>query len=217
MQGLADRLAAARRAVGPLRLLAVSKGHPAESLRAAYALGQREFGENYAQEMAAKAEALSDLDELKLVFIGTVQSNKIATIVRTASEIQSVGSERHARLIAKAARDAGKTPFPIYLLVNAGDEDSKSGVSLAIASQVAQVIKAEMPELRLMGVMAIPPPLAGGTVSPPPLYLALRVLASEVGEGQLSLGMSDDLAVAIQAGTNCVRIGTAIFGPRPSR
>jgi pyridoxal phosphate enzyme (YggS family) len=225
----ASRLAAVRseierhaRAAGrtpeEIRLVAVSKAQPAAAVRALYDLGVRDFGENYSQELASKADSpeLRGLSDLGFAFIGTVQSNKIAQIVRHAGEIQSIASERHARLVAKAAAAAGKTPYPVWLLVNAGGEATKSGIPPEAAEALASLIQRDCPELRLEGVMAIPPPL--GADSPagavPPLYGELRRLASRVGRGRLSLGMSGDLGLAIAAGSDCVRIGTALFGAR---
>ncbi len=209
---IAEATASAKRPPGAVRLLAVSKAQPAAALRELFGLGQRQFGENYAQEMAAKAQELAGLQDLELVFIGTVQSNKINLVVQVASAIQSVGSERHARLIAKAAVAAGKTPFPVHLIVNAGSEDSKHGLGFADVEPLARLIEAEMPELALQGIMAIPPIAADQE-----LYLRLARLAPEVGLGDLSLGMSADLEAAIAAGSTCVRVGTALFGPRPAR
>ena len=203
-----------------IRLLPVSKTHPLEALRALIALGIREFGENYAQEMATKATALGST--ARFVFIGTLQSNKIKLVVRHASEIQSVGSLRHAKLVAAAARECGKVPYPIYLLVNAGDEASKSGLAMTEVIDVASSIASELPDLDLQGIMAIPPPLKNlvspadlaRPQAPPLLYEDLGRLSRGVGRGQLSLGMSQDLKEAIYAGSSCVRVGTALFGPR---
>jgi pyridoxal phosphate enzyme (YggS family) len=203
-----------------VRLLPVSKTHPPEALQALIGLGLCEFGENYAQEMAAKAAALAS--KARFVFIGTLQSNKIKLIVQSASELQTLASLRHARLVAAAARDAGKTPYPVYLGVNAGGEASKSGLPLDEAAALAAQIERELPELDVQGLMAIPPPLetlAGEAelASPhfvPPLYRQLAAAAGTVGRGRLSLGMSQDLRPAILAGSSCVRIGTALFGPR---
>lgn len=218
---LAEAAARANRDPRSVRLLAASKAQSVQKIRELQALGVDEFGENYAQEMAAKVAELAATAPAasppRFVFIGTVQSNKIATIVAAASEIQSVGSVRHARLIAAAARSLGKSPYPIYLLVNAGDETTKSGLALADVETVATAVAA-MPELDLQGLMAIPPPLTSQDASEvPELYRSLRRLASRIGRGKLSLGMSGDLDVAIAAGTDCVRIGTALFGARPGR
>lgn len=203
-----------------VRLLPVSKTQPPEALEAFIGLGLCEFGENYAQEMAAKAAAT--FGKARFVFIGTLQSNKIRLIVQTASELQTLASLRHARLVAAAARDAGKTPYPVYLAINAGGEASKSGLPLDAAAALAAAIERELPELDLQGLMAIPPPLealasAAELASPgfvPPLYRQLAAAAGALGRGLLSLGMSQDLRPAILAGSSCVRIGTALFGPR---
>lgn len=231
MDDLSERLAACQkkisliatetgRAGADLRLLAVSKTHPPESIAQLHALGVREFGENYAQELALKSEALQNQD-IRFVFIGSLQSNKIPLIVRHAAEIQSVASLKHASLIAKEAAKIGKTPYPVYILVNAGDEASKSGVPLPEAISLAHAISRSCPDLSLEGIMAIPPPLDENRLtSPSPglkvpaLYRELRSLADQIGRGRLSLGMSDDLEEAIAAGSNCIRIGTALFGPR---
>jgi len=221
-QALLQTIAATSREAAtprPVRLLAVSKGQPAAALRDLYAVGQRSFGENYAQELVAKAAALGDLPGLEFVFIGRIQSNKIPAIVRAAAAVQSLASERHARLVAAAVRAAGKVDYPVHLLINAGDEASKDGLSAAAAQALARVIRDSLPELRLRGVMAIPPPLgmltpAADSSGVPLLFRELRQLADGIGEGDLSLGMSADLKLAIMAGSDSVRVGTALFGER---
>ncbi len=199
----------------PPELLAVSKTQDPIRIRELFALGQRRFGENYAQELLDKAGQLNDLD-LEWVFIGHLQSNKIKKIVQVAHEIQTVASLQHAERIAKSALELGKTPFPIYLEVNAGDEDNKSGVAWDSVQELADAIQSKLPALKLEGLMAIPPSHFQDDSTPdvPKLYRDLRILASSVGEGKLSMGMSGDLRLAIQAGTDTVRIGTALFGPR---
>jgi len=160
--------------------------------------------------------------ECRFTFIGVLQSNKIKHIVSIAHEIQSVAQEHHALAIAKHAKALGRIPFPIYLLVNAGDEATKFGLSLPEVPAFAASLAIKAPELDIQGIMAIPPPLNLPQVSTqelsllqvPELYLQLRSIASSVGRGRLSLGMSDDLELAIKAGSDCVRIGTSIFGPR---
>jgi pyridoxal phosphate enzyme (YggS family) len=220
LRGITQRLG---RAPSSVRLLAVSKTHSAESIATLYGLGVREFGENYAQELAKKGALLGPIG-VRFVFIGTIQSNKIPLIVQHAAEIQSVASLRHAKIIAHEAARLGKVPYPIYLLVNAGDEASKSGVTIREVLPLAKAIQDSCPELALQGLMAIPPPLEdddeerGKTHRKvPALYRDLRELANQVGRGLLSLGMSDDLEKALAAGSDCIRIGTALFGPRPSK
>lgn len=220
LRGITERLG---RSTSSVRLLAVSKTHSAESIATLYGLGVREFGENYAQELAKKSGLVGHLG-VRFVFIGTVQSNKIPLIVQHAAEIQSVASLRHAKLIAHEAARLGKVPYPVYLLVNAGDEASKSGVAIREVLPLAKAIQESCPELALEGLMAIPPPLKEGDeergkthLEVPPLYRDLRELANQVGRGLLSLGMSDDLEEALASGSDCIRIGTALFGPRPSK
>lgn len=214
---IAAAAAAAGRAPDAISLLAVSKTHPPEAVKAFYDLGLRAFGENYAQELSTKARALAALPGLRWSFIGTVQSNKIKMIVEAADEIQSVASLDHAKKIAAAAHASNKVPFSIYLAVNAADEASKHGVALGGAKALADEIAAACPELAIQGVMAIPPPLPDGTTGVPPLYARLAALATKIGAGRLSLGMTGDLEPAIAAGSTCVRIGTALFGSREAR
>ncbi len=195
-------------------LLVVSKGHGPDPLRALFSWGQTSFGENSAQELVAKSEALKDLP-IRWVFIGHLQSNKIRKIVSVASEIQTVGSLKHAEQIARAARDCGKLPYPIWIEVNADQEEGKHGCPMDEVLSLAAVLK-QNPDLHLRGLMAIPPSHFQDDSTPevPLLYRELRQLAAQVGDGQLSLGMSGDLGLSIRAGSNLVRIGTAILGPR---
>ncbi len=198
-----------------VRLLAVSKGQPASAIKSIYALGQREFGENYAQEMAAKANDLTHLSGIKFVYIGKIQSNKIASIARVASEIQSVGSVRHATMLEKAIHELRKAPFPIFLLVNAGDEATKHGFLLNELEASAREITTLCPSLQIQGIMAIPPMLSEAEQDK--LYSKLKSIAKGIGLGKLSLGMSSDLNVAIRHGSHCIRVGTRLFGARATR
>ncbi len=198
-----------------MALIAVSKLQPSAKIVEAYRLGQRRFGENYAQELAEKAEELKELD-IYWVFIGHIQSNKIRKIVSYAQEIQTVASLSHAKQIARHAKEVGKSPFPIMLEVNVGDEATKSGIALNQVKGLAAQIGSECPELRIKGLMAIPPDRYSDAAfaSVPALYKELRALADTIGDGQLSLGMSNDLRIALEAGSNFVRVGTALFGAR---
>lgn len=202
----------------PARLIAVSKGQSPEKIRALYHLGQREFGENYADELALKAEALRDL-QIKWIFIGHLQSNKIQRLVNITSEIQTISSMKHARYVARYSADLGKKNFPIFIEVNAADESAKAGVSPAATPALAKEIQTEFPGLDLRGIMTVPPDIYNDSAFPPEsllpeLYLQLKTLAAKVGQGELSLGMSNDLHLALRAGSTCVRIGRALFGAR---
>lgn len=203
------------RAATAVRLLAVSKKQPIAKIKELFNAGQQEFAENYANELIAKAQELKELP-ISWVFIGRLQSNKIKRIVEVADEIQSAASLRHVEYIARFANELGKAPYPIYLQVNAGSEESKDGVELSEALPLAEHIRTKFPALALQGLMAIPPRFTGeGVLSEQAeLYRQLRTLASQIGAGKLSLGMSEDLEAAIAAGSDCVRIGTALFGSR---
>ena len=204
------------RSAAEVRLIAVSKTKPPEAIEQAYALGQRDFGENYADELLEKAQQLVHLKDLRWVYIGQLQSNKINRIVAHAHEIQTVASEKHARYINRYAEEYGKWQFPIFICVNAGDEAQKQGVTLADLDRLAHFINKECPNLSLQGIMAIPPAKYADSAfaDVPDLYKSLRQKARTVGKGKLSLGMSGDLRLAIHAGSDCILIGTAIFGSR---
>jgi pyridoxal phosphate enzyme (YggS family) len=200
-----------------IRLIAVSKTHPADAVRSIYQMGQRDFGENYVSELLTKAESLKDLSDLKWVFIGQLQTNKIQKLVTVASEIQTIAAEKHARYIERYVSEAGKESYPVWIHANAGDEEQKFGVSLEEGLSIAQFIMNSCPHLELQGLMAIPPASYndesyGDKI--PDLYQKLIATARAIGKGRLSLGMSNDLRIAIAAGSDCIRIGTAIFGKR---
>ena len=204
------------------RLIAVSKGQSPEKIRDLYRRGQREFGENYLQELEVKAAGLADLPDLRWIFIGQLQSNKIQRIVAVASEIQTAASEKHLRYIDRYAREAGKSGFPVFIEINAGDEPSKAGVTAdGLPGLVAKVATGEgMSGIRLQGIMAIPPvEITDGDFAlvakePPELFRSMRRLADTVGMGKLSLGMSSDYRTALAVGSDCVRIGRSLFGER---
>ena len=204
------------------RLIAVSKGQSPEKIRDLYRRGQREFGENYLQELELKAAALADLPDLRWIFIGQLQSNKIQRIVAVASEIQTAARDKHLRYIDRYAREAGKSGFPVFIEINAGDEPSKAGVTAdGLPGLVAKVATGEgMSGIRLQGIMAIPPvEITDGDFAlvekePPELFRSMRRLADTVGMGKLSLGMSSDYRTALAAGSDCVRIGRSLFGER---
>ena len=201
----------------PVRLLAVSKGQSVDKIRALYLEGQREFGENYLVELEEKADALKDLPDLRWVFIGQLQSNKIQRVVRVADEIQSVASEKHVRYISRYAAEIERQNYPIFLEVNC-DEEQKGGADQATAVALSAVISADYKNLDLRGLMSIPPEkysdaFCQGNV--PSVYSTLASLAKSIGRGELSLGMTGDREIALKAGSTCLRIGRALFGARP--
>lgn len=208
------RIAAACRACardpGSVRLVAVSKFHPLAAMRAAYAAGQRDFGENYAQELLDKARALRDLPELRLRFIGGLQRNKAKLLVEARCAVETLASEAAAKTLDERARAAG-VRLEVMLQVNVLGEPQKSGVDPAALAPLVAFVRT-LPALELTGLMTIPP--ADDTRAAEACYTRCAELARALALPQLSMGMSDDLELAIAAGATSVRVGTAIFGPR---
>jgi pyridoxal phosphate enzyme (YggS family) len=211
---IADAAARAGRA-GAVRLVAVSKTKPVEAIRAAYAAGQRLFGENYAQELAEKAEALRDLTDLEWHFIGRLQRNKAKQVARVARFVHTVDSRALAVELGKRAAEA-TVPLRALVEVNVSGEASKGGCSPDDLGDVLAAIRAE-PRLRAVGLMTIPPATEDAEAARP-LFAALRALRGRHGGAdalpELSMGMTHDFDVAIAEGATLVRVGTAIFGSR---
>ncbi|MCK7594369.1 YggS family pyridoxal phosphate-dependent enzyme [Pseudomarimonas salicorniae] len=199
-------------------LLAVSKTRSDIEVRAlAESSGQRAFGENYVQEAMAKREALADLGPVWHL-IGHLQSNKCREAAETFDWIDSID---RAKLIAPLARfrPADRAPLNLLIQVNIDDEDSKSGCRPDQIEALAAAIAAES-RLKLRGLMAIPAP--GDPASLRRAFAAMRQLferlrATHRDADTLSMGMSDDFELAIAEGATQVRIGTALFGPRPGK
>ena len=211
-----DRIAHACERVGrdpeSVQLIAVSKGHPEDVIRAAYGAGMRVFGENYAQELATKASALSDLPDITWRFIGHLQRNKIKLIEGARATVDTVDSARLAR--ALSARAAARAiDVETLLQVNVGGEAQKSGCKPEEVPQLVEAVRA-VPNLDLRGLMAVAPHLDDVDATRP-FFKALRELAAAHGLPELSMGMTHDLEQAVEEGATMVRIGTAIFGPRP--
>lgn len=196
-----------------ITLIAVSKTQSAEKIRALYQLGQRDFGENYAQELVQKAEQLKDCSEIRWHFIGHLQSNKAKTVVPLCFSIHSIDSEKLAKEIAKACRSSGrKLPLPVFIEVNIDQEDSKAGLEPGQLKNLASAIQ-KLPELSLQGLMCIPSAEGDASQS----FAMLRSLEKELhpaSKGALSMGMSSDFEAAISEGATHIRVGTALFGSR---
>ena len=199
-------------------LLAVSKGQESKKIQWAYELGYRTFGENYLSELVEKAEQLSELD-IKWAFIGKIQSNKIKKMAKLCDEILTLSSIKQAKLLNKYAEEFNKQDFPVWICVNAAQEPQKSGCHPDDLTNISQFITSTCPALHLKGILAIPPKEYSDQdfKTPPQLYKDLRSWANSIGEGKLSLGMSKDIGIAIAAGSDMVRIGTDLFGPRANR
>lgn len=202
--------AASGRDASAVTLVAVSKKHPAEAVRAAYAAGQRVFGENYVQELLEKADALSDLSDIEWHLIGHLQRNKAKDVVAMSAIVETVDSERLLLALSERARAMGKR-LPVMIQVNVAGEAQKSGVSLADAEALV-VAARKYDALLLTGLMTVPPnedPEASRVH-----FAALRELGHRLGVAGLSMGMSADLEVAVAEGATHVRVGTSIFGSR---
>lgn len=199
-----------------VRLVAVSKKKPPEAVREAYAAGQRAFGENYAQELAGKAEALADLPDIEWHFIGHLQTNKARVVARHAHVVHTVDSMALARELGKRVANEGRgAPMPVLIEVNVGGEPQKAGAAPSDIDEVMQAVHAQ-PSLALRGLMTMPP--AGDLAAARRAFETLLSLRNLHGGAaalpELSMGMSADLEVAIASGATLVRVGTDVFGPR---
>lgn len=208
-------LTKAGRGADQLTLVAVSKTQPASALRIAYAAGQNAFGENYVQEAIQKQADLADLD-IKWHFIGPIQSNKTTQIADNFSWVHGVDRLKIAQRL-NDARPLGAAPLNICIQINVSQEVSKGGVQPAAASALAAGI-AQLPNLRLRGLMAIPAPGQPLAIQHQQFRQLRELLLELNAQGHaldtLSMGMSDDFATAIAEGATIVRIGSAIFGAR---
>jgi pyridoxal phosphate enzyme (YggS family) len=200
----------AKRDPGEVTIVAVSKLHPASAVREAAAAGATDFGENYAQELVSKRGECGDV---RWHFIGRLQRNKAKLVAGQVALVHAVDSIDLATELGKRA----KAVQPILLAVNVGGEDTKSGVAEAVALELARGF-ATIPNIRLDGLMTMPPP-ADDPEASRPYFENLRALRDQLAKTLgplpiLSMGMSGDFEVAIACGASHVRIGTAIFGPR---
>ena len=207
---IASAEAAAGRAAGSTRLVAVSKTHGAERIRPALEAGHRVFGENRVQEAAAKWPALrEDFPDLELHLIGPLQTNKVAQAVALFDVIQTVDREKLARALAAEFERTG-LKRRVFIQVNTGAEPQKAGI---LPEDADAFIRACIKDhkLDIIGLMCIPP-----VDEEPALHFALLAkIAKRNGLDGLSMGMSGDFETAVRMGATHVRVGTAIFGARP--
>jgi len=211
-----------RRNPNSVALMAVCKTFLPEAIREAYDAGQRLFGENRVQEFAAKAPALRDLADLEVHMIGHLQSNKSKKAVEIFHAVDSLDSVRLGNQLNAAARDAGKI-VPVLIEINTGGEEAKSGLPIDW-TEIEPLLSAApgWPNLRISGLMTVPP-FTDDPEDARPYFQNLRDLRDEIAGKNLpaiamdvlSMGMSNDFEVAIEEGSTCVRVGTAIFGERP--
>jgi pyridoxal phosphate enzyme (YggS family) len=201
-----------------VRLVAISKTHPPELIRAAFAAGLRDFGENRVQEAMSKRPALADLG-VTWHLVGHLQSNKARVARDIFHWVHSLDSLRLAQKLAQSAVP-GNPRLPVLIEVNLGEESSKAGVRASEVAALAEQI-APSDTLELRGLMVIPP-FFENPEDVRPYFRQLRALArdiesrnlSNISMRELSMGMSHDFEVAIEEGATIVRVGTAIFGER---
>jgi hypothetical protein len=217
-----ERMAAACRRSGrgpdDVKLLAISKTFPPESIRVAYEVGLRDFGENRVQEAKAKRPALSDLS-VTWHLVGHLQTNKAKTARELFHWVHSADSFRLAQKLDQAAVPGGGR-LPLLLEVNLGGEESKAGVGESEIIQLAEEIS-PLATLEVRGLMVIPP-FFDDPEQVRPYFRRLRELAqdidakniADISMRELSMGMSHDFEVAIEEGATMIRVGTAIFGAR---
>lgn len=223
VRAVRERIAAAAARAGrdpaTVTLVAVSKAFPPEAIRAAAAAGITDIGENRVQEAIPKIEAIGPAVRWHLV--GHLQTNKAKKAVRHFDWIQSLDSLRLAETLQKAAEAAEREAVPALVEVNLGEEAGKTGVREADLLPLLRALS-PFPRVRIEGLMAIPP-FIEDPEAVRPAFARLRGLAEKArAEGlphvrmtHLSMGMSHDFEVAVEEGATMVRIGTAIFGPRP--
>ena len=220
-----ERIAAAARRAGrnpaEITLMGVSKTFPAERIREAYAAGLRVFGENRLQEFGGKVEALGDLPDAEWHMIGHLQTNKAAKAAELFDAVDSLDSVRLADRLNASAESAGKI-LPVLIEINVGGEQAKSGLA-PDSDELEQILRSapRWANLEIRGLMTVPPYTEDPEGSRPYFRqlreIRDRIAARElprIGAGVLSMGMSHDFEVAIEEGSTCVRVGTAIFGER---
>ncbi|WP_240220927.1 YggS family pyridoxal phosphate-dependent enzyme [Rheinheimera hassiensis] len=211
-QNLTEKLQALPAAKLTPQLLAVSKTKPVSAVVAAYQAGQRQFAENYPQELAEKAAQLSSYADIIWHFIGPLQSNKTRLVAETAHWVHSIDRLKIAERLA-AQRPAPLGPLKVLLQVNISNEPSKAGIAAADMLQLAADVS-NLPQLQLKGLMAIPAPGMSE-----PAFAAMAQLSKTLQQhypqaDELSMGMSDDWPLALRYGATMIRLGTAIFGAR---
>jgi hypothetical protein len=241
MPGVAENLALVRQRIldaakrcgrdpSTVRLVAVSKRQPVDAIREAYAAGQRDFGENYVQELVSKSQELAELTDLRWHMIGHLQRNKVKLVVLAASVVHTVDSSELALELDKRAKDFPVPPekqlsfgarpmdarLPVLVEVNVGGEEQKSGCEPHELDSILDAVEG-CAHLHLAGLMTVPPFTDEPDESKP--YFEQLVAERERNGGprrlpELSMGMTLDLEIAIAAGATLVRVGTAIFGER---
>jgi PLP dependent protein len=206
----------ANRSDSEVALMAVSKVHPVEVILEAYAAGQRLFGENRVQEFQEKSQHLATLNDAEFHLIGPLQSNKTTRAAELFHTIDAVDSLKIAQRLNAAAKALGKT-LPVLVEVKLSHEESKHGLAPAELPALLAALE-PLESVHAVGLMTVPPWSEDAELARP-YFRELRRLRDQSVTSfpkltQLSMGMSNDFPVAIEEGSTCVRIGTALFGKR---
>ena len=204
LERVRDRIATAGGDPDRVRILAVTKGHGVDAIRAALAVGLLDIGENYAQELVAKADEIGD-ETLRWHFIGQVQRNKVRQVAHLVHLWQSVDRLRLGEEIAKRSPGAS-----VLVEVNLTDDPARGGTRPGLVPGLVDGLRdlgLQVGGLMAVGLTGLPEEARAG-------FRAVRELADELGLPERSMGMSDDLELAVQEGSTIVRVGTALFGPR---
>jgi PLP dependent protein len=221
-----ERIAGAAHRAGrnprEISLMAVTKTVPPERIREAYDAGVRLFGENRVQEFLSKAQVLADLKSSEWHMIGHLQSNKSRTAAEMFHAVDSVDSLRLLERLNSMAQELGRR-VPVLIEINIGGEQAKSGVA-PDSPELEQILRAapSCECLEIRGLMTVPP-YGEDPEQSRPFFRQMRMLHGQIAARNLpgvltatvSMGMSHDFEVAIEEGSTCVRVGTAIFGARP--
>jgi len=207
---IATACARAHRRESDVKLLAVTKVLGSEYIREAWELGLRDFGENYVQEMERKAPEIADLEGSRFHLIGHLQTNKTKKAAQLFSSIDTIDSAKLATRLNAEAR-----PLEAMIELKLSDEEAKSGASEDEAGAIAATVRS-CSCLELRGVMTVPPWSEDPEVSRP-YFARLRAIAETLNVPEISMGMSNDLEVAIEEGSTWVRVGTALFGRRQKK
>jgi PLP dependent protein len=206
----------ANRSDSEVALMAVSKVHPVEVILEAYAAGQRLFGENRVQEFQEKSQHLAALNDAEFHLIGPLQSNKTTRAAELFHAIDAVDSLKIAQRLDAAAKTLGKT-LPILVEVKLSHEESKHGLAPAELPTLLAAIE-PLESIQAVGLMTVPPWSEDAELARPYFRELRRLRDTTIGRfpklSQLSMGMSNDFQVAIEEGSTCVRVGTALFGKR---
>jgi len=221
-----ERIAVAARRAGrrpvDVALMAVSKTHPPERIREAYAAGLRLFGENRVQEFAGKAAAVAELTGTEWHMIGHLQTNKAGKAAELFVAVDSVDSVKLAERLDASAHSSGKK-VSVLIEINVGGETAKTGIA-PDSRELEELLlaSAQLEALEFRGLMTVPP-FTDDPEEARPYFRKLRELRDAIAARKLpaiamnvlSMGMSHDFEIAIEEGSTCVRVGTAIFGERP--